>query len=339
MMLHIASTKKSMLASLQLKLLKIGYSGDSIGRDIRVEIEVLDKSLRVDKRIKAGTTVEINREVGIFETDRGLFQAGIFITVIEKDLLFNDVGSVNGSVKINTTLAKPQQFVFEVQVREARSILGKFWGKATAIFEITLEAIVLDAILFISLEQGKGGWTNVKLENKNIEIALPAYLKVKLEGQDPKRQYFTILEGPWQSERASVKIRSDGVSHLESTNRQTDPVHLIYHRSKNLLKFRNKTYQIRDYRNDLDPWKRELYDIKIPDHPHEGGQHYLDRAKLATIWFKTTHRSGNRYIHAGAYSLGCVTLTEIERWDELCQTLMKARKGDGESVGFLEVVL
>lgn len=66
-----------MLKSIQLKLSKIKYSGDSVGDDIRVEIEVLGKFLRLDKRIKAGTTAEVNREVGRFETDRGLFQAEI----------------------------------------------------------------------------------------------------------------------------------------------------------------------------------------------------------------------------------------------------------------------
>ena len=115
-----------MFKSVQLKLSKIKYLGDSIGDDIRVEIEVLGKFLRIDKRIKAGTSVEINREIDRFETDRGLFQAEVFITVIEKDLLFNDVGNTSGIIKVNTAFTKPQQFVFEVQVRETRSIFGKF---------------------------------------------------------------------------------------------------------------------------------------------------------------------------------------------------------------------
>src|SRR3989344_5064727 len=64
-----------------------------------------------------------------FETDRELFQTEVFIAVIEKDLLFNDVGSTKSNVKINTTSIKPQQFVFEVQVKESRSLLSKlFWG-------------------------------------------------------------------------------------------------------------------------------------------------------------------------------------------------------------------
>lgn len=147
-----------MLKSIQLKLSKVKYSGDSIGDDIRIEIEALGKFLRVDKRIKVGTVVEINREAGRFETDRGLFQAGVLISVIDKDLFFNDVGNIKGSVKVNTAAPKSQQFVFEVQVKETRSKSGKPWGAKTAIFEITLEATVSDAIRYISdTDESLGG--------------------------------------------------------------------------------------------------------------------------------------------------------------------------------------
>ena len=168
-----------MLKSVQIKFLKVKYSGDSIGDDIRVEIEALGKFLRVDKRIKAGTTININREIGRFETDRGLFQADVLITVIERDLLFNDVGSAKGSVKVNAAAAKPQQFVFEVQVRETRSIFGKFWGTKIAAFEITLEAEVSDAIRYVPDESD--GWLKVVLEDNKSKVDLPAFLKIKIE--------------------------------------------------------------------------------------------------------------------------------------------------------------
>lgn len=323
-----------MLKSIQLKLSKIKYSGDSIGDDIRAEISVLGKLLRIDKRIKAGTTVEINREVGRFETDRGSFNAEVSITVIEKDLLFNDVGSINGNIKIDTGITKPQQFVYEVQVRETRAALGK----KIANFEITLEAVVSDMFLYVAFEQGENGWTVVRKEDDKVKIGLPAYLKVKLEKQDAKRQHFLITEGSWRGIMASVEIQKDGTSYLESINKQIDPVHLIYSRSQKILKFKNEIYQVRGYENDPQPWRNTLYDIEIPDYYHKGGRYYLDRAQLAPVWFKTTHPSGNRYVHPGTYSLGCVTLTEIERWDELCKIFMRARKGDGKSIGVLEVI-
>lgn len=327
-----------MTKSVLLKLSKIKYSGDSIGDDIRVEIEILGKFLRVDKRIKAGTTVEINQEVGRFGIDRGSFIADVSIIVIEKDLLFNDVGSASGSIKVNVGVAKPQQFVFEIKIRETRSILGKFWGAKTAVFEVTLEAIASDAILYVSFKQSKNGWIQARKKGDKTKIDLPAYLKVRFEKQDNRRQYFTIMEGPWRQMEASLEIQDNNVSYFESANHQIGPVRLTYSRSKKILKFKNKIYKLKEYKNDPEPWKNAIYDVKIPDFYHGKGRPYLDRAKLAPVWFKTTHQSNDRYIHVGAHSLGCVTFIEIERWDELCEVFMKARKGDGEGIGILEVI-
>ena len=174
----------------QLKLLKIKYSGDSIGDDIRVEIETLGKFLHIDKRIKAGEVVEINKEVGGFEIDSKAFYAEVSITIIEKDLLFNDVGNVKGSVKVDTANIKPQRFVFDAQIKETRSVLGKIWGNKAAIFEITLEAIVTDAVRYVSNEDEGKGWLKVRIEDDKKIESLPAFLKVKQEYSDGKRDYF-----------------------------------------------------------------------------------------------------------------------------------------------------
>jgi len=324
-----------MFSSIQLKLSKIKYSSASIGRDMRVEIEVLGKFLRVDKRIKTGTTAEINREIGRFETNRRLFQAEVFITVIEEDSLFNDVGRTNGSVKINTTLAKPQQFVFKVQVREARSILGKFWGKAAAVFEITLEAEVSDAIKYVPDEDEMQGWLKVRLEeDKSIE-SLPAYLKVKVARADAKREYFTILEGPYRGRSASVELRDNGSSWFFTGVRHEPIIRAKYSISQKTFILKGKKYKTVDYPGS--PWQKGLYDIELPDYPHQGGRNYLDQSKRAMTWFRIGH-GGERYLHAGGRSLGCITVIETKRWMEIYNALIRARKDDFMSVGMLEVV-
>ncbi|MDP2638743.1 MAG: hypothetical protein Q8P06_01065, partial [Candidatus Azambacteria bacterium] len=267
---------------------------------------------------------------------QGLFQAKVFITVIEKDLLFNDVGNANGSVKINTTLSKPQQFVFEVQVRETRSIFGKFWGTKTAVFEITLEAEASDAIKYTpDVEEGRGkGWLKVRLEDGGPIKSLPAYLKLKIERADAKREYFTILEGAYRGRPASVELSDDDSLRLVTGIKHEPPARITYSISKKILTLKGKRYKADD--DPKNPWKKGLYDIEIPDHPHRGGLNYPEAGR-GTVWFRIGH-SGERYLHPGMVSAGCISVTETKRWMEIYDALIKARKGDFMSVGTFEVI-
>jgi len=322
----------NIIKSVQLRILKIKYSGDSIGDDIRVEVEALGKFLRVDKRIKTGTIVEINKEVGRFETDLKSFSAEISIIIIEKDLLFNDVGSIKGIVKVDTASIKPQQFVFKAQIKETRSVLGKIWGNKVANFEITLEAVAADAVRYVS-DEGDG-WLKVVLEDKHIEVSLPAYLKIKIERADAKREYFTILEGPYRGRIASSVFKDDSASQFITDVKHESMARASYSISKKTFTLNGKKYQTVDYPKD--PWKKGLYDIEIPDYPHKGGRNYLNQSKRAMTWFKIGH-NGERYLHTGGQSLGCITIVETKRWMEIYNILIKARK-DSISVGALEVI-
>lgn len=322
-----------MLKSIQLNILKIKYSGDSIGDDIRVEVEILGKFLRVDKRTKIGTTVEINREVGRFETDQKLFQSEVLITVIEKDLLFNDVGKISGGIEINTTIAESQKFSYKIEIKETRSVFGKIWGKKTAVFEIILEAKVSDAI--ICVPKTKDGWLKVELKKDKSIVNLPTFLQVKTEGIIGKREHFTILEGEYRGESATVKLLPDGSSQFTSIVEYAPMSSAEYSISRKIFTLDGKEYKATDHPDT--PWKKGFYDIEIPSSPKKLGQIYLDRARFAKVWFLIGH-TGERFLHSGRVSLGCMTITEVEKWDGLCETLLKSRKGDFMSVGIIKVV-
>ena len=121
--------------------------------------------------------------------------------------MFNDVGNIDSDIEIDTKITKSQQFIYKVEIKETRSVLGKFWGKKIANFEVTLEAQVVDAVLYIPNEDDGKGWLKVKLaDNKSIE-SLPAYLKVKPEHIDNGREYFTILEGAHYGKSASAVLK------------------------------------------------------------------------------------------------------------------------------------
>lgn len=318
---------------LTLTLTSIKYTGDSIGDDIRVEVDVFGNFLRVDKIIKAGATTEINREISRFETDQKLLKSGMRITVIEKDALFNDIDSVDSDIEIDTSIIKPQRFVYKVEIKEIRSILGKFWGNKIAHFEIMLEGKIEDAAQCVFNEGD--GWLGVKFADNKSTESLPAYLKVKQEYVDKGREYFTILEGVYRDKRVSAKLGNGGLSNLISGVKYESIARASYSISKKIFTLNSKTYKTTDYENA--PWKKGLYDIEIPDYPHRGGARYEKDAPRAKTWFRIGH-NGERYLHTGGRSLGCMTITETTRWMEIYNVLIKARKGDSASVGALEVV-
>ncbi len=325
-----------MVKTVRLAFSKIKYIGNSIGDDIRVEIEIIGKFFRLDQQIKPGTTTIINSEIGKFETDQKLFRANVFLTVIEKDLLFNDTASVSGSIRLDTNTKKTQDFTFFVRIKEKRSSSGKFWGGRVAIFEITLQASLLDMMAYLPDEDESQGFLKVRIEDGSLkEEFLPAYLKVKRESVSTEREYFTILEGVERGRRASLNFKGDGSSWLISDINHEPAVRAKYSISQKVFILNGKKYKITD--SPTMPWKKGVYDIEIPDCPHAGGHRYMDQAKRAMTWFRIGH-GGSRYLHTGLHSAGCITITEISRWMEIYNTLIKARKGDFMSVGFLEVV-
>lgn len=318
-----------MLKKIQFKLTKIRYAGKSVGNDIRVDIELLDKIFRVDKRIAVKKVFEFNQEIGSFPSDQKSFVVKAKISITEKDILFNDVKSIEKTIRVDTDDVNPQKFTYSIELRENR--FKKNWGKSVAIFEVTIEALVTEAIRYIP--DVSNGWLKVRMSNRD-EISLPAFLKVRAEYVENGREYFTILEGPYRGQKASVILDSDNslllmeVGHKQSISSRYSIV-----RKKLIID--GKEYAVTDYSES--PWTKGWYDLELPDYPHSGGRYYEDRASRAKSWFRVGHE-GERYLHTGTRSLGCITVTEVEKWDEIYDKLIKARKGDFVSVGTLEVI-
>ncbi|MEQ9008906.1 MAG: hypothetical protein RLP12_13540 [Ekhidna sp.] len=81
------------------------------------------------------------------------------------------------------------------------------------------------------------------------------------------------------------------------------------------------------------PVHRGKHDIEIPDFQHnEYGTPY---GKFGTTWFRIGH-SGDRYLHPGRVSAGCVTITQYNEWPSIWLYLINSRK-DARSVGEIEI--
>ncbi|MEK7116550.1 MAG: hypothetical protein AAB837_00085 [Patescibacteria group bacterium] len=321
-----------MSKNIQLKLAKIKYSGDSVGDDIRIEIEHPGGLWFLDKQIKNKNDVNFEKIIYQFTTAQNISNIPLNIKIIEKDLIFNDVGSIKIDLAVDLNNPKLQTSTHEIIVKELRGVMP---GSKKAIFDVILEVLVLDAIKSVPDDDKGNGWLKIRLEdNKSIESLL-AFLKVKTEYTDTKREYFTILEGPYSGQLASVALGANGLSQFISGVEYNPMVRVIYSASKKILTLNGKKYQTIDYPNAM--WKKGIYDIEIPDYPHEGGRHYLNQSKRAMTWFRIGH-NGERYLHVGSRSLGCMTVIETNRWMEIYNELIKARKGDSLSVGVLEVI-
>ena len=311
-----------------LNLTSLRYSGQSIGDNLTIEAEIAGKSISVNKKLAPGQIASLNVEVGQFITSQSSFSLSGVIRVIERDPVFNDVGETKVTFEVNLRNTSEQHAIYRVKVVESAGLARG----AVAYFDVTLRVAVLQATRFVA-DEGDG-WLPVLLQGQGAKASLPALLHVELVQIDSKREIFTIVEGPYRGRTASVKRKSDGSSHLSGGNPQSGPVKLVYSISRKTLRVRGKSWQTKDYPST--PWTSGFYDAEIPDAPHKGGLNYPDVTRAKT-WFRIGHQS-DRYIHTGRNSLGCITVTEHDRWDELYAILVRARKGDGRSVGTLEVV-
>lgn len=122
---------------IKLKLAQIKYTGDSIGNDIRIEVKIGDRSFNYETKIKPGTTANINHEIGQIETqtEQETFESPIEVKVIEKDIIFDDVGRVNDKIIIHLAETNPQNYPYQVKVQELQVTLRK----ATAVFDVLLQ--------------------------------------------------------------------------------------------------------------------------------------------------------------------------------------------------------
>jgi hypothetical protein len=189
---------------------------------------------------------------------------------------------------------------------------------------------------------GGNGWLNVKL-NDGFIWPLPEFLKVHVVKSN-SREEFEILEGRFMGKKASVKKKGwtwsdwDG-SFFENDIRQGYPYKgsaemTFYIKSKKL-----EIVGLGEYDAITDPSNPTLtgmHDIEIPYEPHPGGDSYTGQAKYAKTWFRVGH-SGDRFLHCGNISAGCITVKDIDKWDEIYKHLIVSRKGF-DSIGTVEII-
>lgn len=69
---------------------------------------------------------------------------------------------------------------------------------------------------------------------------------------------------------------------------------------------------------------------KVPEKALQYAAQYIDRAPHALSWWIIAYRTAEAYcLHTGTNSLGCVTVTEHHKWEDIYKILQWGRTADG----------
>lgn len=187
------------------------------------------------------------------------------------------------------------------------------------------------------------GWL-VVLNAASARIALPSALKVDFTGTVSGRDQFTVMEGILKGEKCSVKT-----GFLVNVDPQTPAVKMVFKKAASPVTVDGKVYDheltithkvsgtdtiagpFPAKTDPTNPVPAGTHDVEIPDAPHADGAQYGD---FATVWFRIGH-SGDRYVHPGRVSAGCVTVVP-KHWKEIYLITAQARKDD-VNIGTLDV--
>lgn len=185
------------------------------------------------------------------------------------------------------------------------------------------------------------GWLTVKRESDDERVSLPHHLKVNYRRTAQRRDYFEALEGVHKGVDFSVTWTPYDTSYLMPYAPRFGAGRVRFNRRTNQLWYPGYAGPITAITSTTKPVPRGTFDLQIPDHPHAFGRPYLDRSPYTTAWFRILtgprDEMDDRYLHAGANSLGCVTVQDVPKWTGIFQYLIDRRKSD-VAVGTITVI-
>lgn len=187
------------------------------------------------------------------------------------------------------------------------------------------------------------GWLAVL--TSGTRTSLPSGLKVAVTSTANGRDYGTITEGVLDGTRFDVTA-----GNLDNRYRRVSDLRIkVKHRAGSPVVIDGVSYDLDltiSYKESgttksagpfpaktaRDPLPYGTHDLEIADYPHPAGSGY---GAFGTVWFRIGH-NGDRYLHPGRVSLGCMTCAP-PNWPDVYR-IVNASRMDSRSVGTLEFV-
>jgi hypothetical protein len=199
---------------------------------------------------------------------------------------------------------------------------------------------------------GKNEPISNPIKYEGMPLSLCKYTKVMLLKGKKSKTYFKILDGNHAGKTASMSTE-DARKYL-GTKAPKKSAHGLdvsvtygeYVEAEDYVQWallsadglQVKVAMNSSWGDGSHPLPKGIYLIQCPDRLHKS--HYRDsepKLKYDQVWFCIEHGNNTRFIHPGAYSAGCATVVELDKWAELHEKLISHRSTDNQHVGRLIV--
>ncbi len=321
---HAASNR---IAS--LTVIRIDLEGDHLGDDFTVSFAIGDSRESMPCQIISGQSQTFRRTLAHFSIDDLSRPLKIKLSTVEKDPIVDDLGESSLDVSQSGEGWENQILIAEIQVQGKGRGESRKRAKMTVVSELNVTA----GRLFVD-DISPDGWLIAQLDGGS-QVILPHSLEIECSRQEAGRELFKILEGAHLGRLASAALGAGNLSHFVLNMPRMAPARLSYARQDNRMHIEG----LGDFAtrpNESNPVPVGTYPICIPDLPHARVRQYLRQAPHAKLWFRIG-MEGDRYIHPGTVTQGCITVSQIDSWEQIYHHLIYSRSGDQQTVGTLEV--
>jgi uncharacterized protein YutE (UPF0331/DUF86 family) len=314
-----------------LVLEKASVVGDDLGDDFEIQVEANKHSGRI--ALDISTDKSLTRPLPILHTilRPGTATLPVRVNVEEYDLVASDSGQGEIEAKLSGEGWRDQLLVTELLIKGR----GRTESRKQAKFTVAIGLKVSRGSLFVD-DVSPDGWIKTIPSGGGDPISLPHGLAVEFLEQEKGRERFRVVEGVHANKVFSC--RAETGSHLVTEMPRFPPRHIKVDQKALLLIIPDLgKFEIKAPKKSHQLIPKGLYKLGIPDAPHDGGLEYVPQAPHAKSWFLIGD-DGDRYLHPGLATKGCVTVADVSLWESIYDHLICARTGDGRSVGTIEII-
>lgn len=211
-------------------------------------------------------------------------------------------------------------------------------------------------------EVGSDGWVSLRKDGGTTPIPLSKYTKLERRGVKDGRVQYIVIDGPSKGQKGSMaeadakkfigrKAPTQGVIQITVAYGGHDPAWKSDIRNETLdQQFATLTVDkisVKITMNSIwggtySPLPAGDYDVMVPDAPHDKAMtaKYVSAVpalRFDRAWFPIKFGNNSRYVHVGHLSEGCVTVTEISKWNDIHEALASHRDSTGMLVAKLKV--